>query len=315
MLVAFGKVPAAVESAENPLTEEKIELGRALYYETKLSAGKDISCNSCHKLDAYGVDGEKTSPGHKKQRGARNSPTVYNAAGHFVQFWDGRAKNVEEQAKGPILNPVEMAMPDEKAVLAALKAAKYEERFKKAFPSEKDPFTFDNVAKAIGAFERKLMTPSRWDRFLAGDASAISEAEKAGFNKFIDSGCNACHAGPYLGAQMYQKLGLARPWPKEDDQGRFAITKQDSDKMMFKVPSLRNVKKTAPYFHDGSVATIEEAIKLMAAHEVGKDLSDADVSSISTFLDALTGEIPTAYAAPPGAHAAGSAKPAASGAR
>lgn len=309
LLPAFGVLPAMVESPDNPLTEEKIALGRALYNETRISAGKDLSCNSCHRLDAYGVDGEKTSPGHKKQRGARNSPTVYNAAGHFAQFWDGRAKNVEEQATGPIMNPVEMAMPDEKAVVTELRNAKYEERFKKAFPGDKDPLTLANVGKAIAAFERKLMTPSRWDKFLAGDRSALTAAEKAGFKKFTDTGCNSCHSGPYMGGAMYQKLGVARPWPSTDDPGRFAVTKQETDRMTFKVPSLRNIQKTAPYFHDGSVATLEEAIKKMGAHQLGKDLSDADVASIATFLGALTGELPKAYIASP---AAGAPSPAAS---
>lgn len=299
LLPAFGQLPAVVESSDNPLTDEKVQLGRTLYFETSISAGKDKSCNSCHKLDAYGVDGEKTSEGHKKQRGARNSPTVYNAAGHFVQFWDGRAKTVEEQATGPILNPVEMAMPDDKSVIAALRTAKYEDRFKKAFPGDKEPLSMSNLAKAIGAFERKLMTPSRWDKFLAGDTNALTSAEKAGFKKFTDTNCNMCHAGPYFGGQMYQKLGLARPWPTETDLGRYAITKQDVDKMMFKVPSLRNIRKTAPYFHDGSVATLEEAIKRMGQHQLGKELSDADISSIATFLDTLTGDLPTELITPP----------------
>lgn len=317
-LPAFAALPEVMESKDNPLTEEKIALGRALFFETKLSLANDHSCNSCHLLDAYGVDGEKTSEGHKKQRGKRNSPSVYNAAGQLAQFWDGRAKNVEEQAKGPITNPVEMAMPDEKAAIAKLaKDKSYVERFKKAFPGDKESLTMDNLAKAIGAFERKLVTPSRWDKLLGGDRSALTSAEKAGFKKFIEAGCNTCHAGAYVGGQMYQKLGLAKPWPKDDDLGRHEVTKQDVDKMFFKVPSLRNVAKTAPYFHDGSIATLPEAIKLMARHQLGKELSDGDVASIATFLGALTGEIPKAYVAQPaGAGAgtdAGATKPAASG--
>lgn len=293
LLPAFGPLPATMESKDNPLTPAKIALGRVLYSERRLSASNELSCASCHALDKFGVDGEQTSEGHKKQRGARNSPTVYNAAGHFAQFWDGRAKTVEEQAKGPITNPIEMAMTDEKAVVAELKKIKaYEPQFKSAFPEDKDPITMDNIAKAIGAFERTLVTPSRWDAFLKGDKTALTEAEKAGFKKFTSVGCNTCHAGPYVGGQSFQKLGLAKPWPKTDDLGRYLVTKQDADKMFFKIPSLRNVAKTAPYFHDGSVATLDEAITLMGKHQLGVDLSVADVTSIAAFLGALTGELP-----------------------
>lgn len=298
ILPAFGPLPAVMESKDNPLTEDKITLGRALYYEKRLSASNEISCNTCHILTVDGADARKTSVGHKQQTGKRNSPTVYNAAGAIAQFWDGRAKNVEEQAKGPITNPVEMAMQDEKSVIAEIKKVKwYVEQFKKVYPTDKDPVTMDNLAKAIGAFERKLVTPGRWDKFLQGDKSALTAAEKAGFKKFIDTGCNTCHAGPYVGGAMFQKLGLAKPWPKEDDLGRYEATKQDVDKMFFKVPTLRNVSKTAPYFHDGSIATLEEAVKLMARHQLAKELSDADVASIVTWLKALDGEIPKDYIA------------------
>jgi cytochrome c peroxidase len=299
LLPAFGALPAAMESKDNPLTEDKILLGRALFYETRLSASNEISCNTCHVLTIDGADQRKTSIGHKKQAGKRNAPTVYNAAGHFVQFWDGRAKTIEDQAKGPITNPVEMAMQDEKSVLAEIRKVKwYAEQFKKAFPETKgDAVTMDNLAKAIGAFERKLVTPSRWDKFLGGDKNALTAAEKAGFKKFTETGCNTCHAGPYVGGAMFQKLGLVKPWPKQDDQGRFEVTKQDVDKMMFKVPSLRNVEKTGPYFHDGSTASLDEAVKLMANHQLGKTLSDADAASIVAFLKSLTGEIPKDYIA------------------
>ncbi len=299
LLPAFGVLPAVMESKDNPITEDKILLGRALYYETRLSASNEISCNTCHVLTIDGADQRKTSIGHKKQTGKRNAPTVYNAAGHFAQFWDGRAPTVEEQAKGPITNPVEMAMESDKNVLAELGKVKwYKEQFKKVYPDAKgDPITMDNLAKAIGAFERKLVTPSRWDKFLAGDKSALTAAEKAGFKKFTETGCNTCHAGTYVGGAMFQKLGLAKPWPNQDDLGRYDVTKNDADKMFFKVPSLRNIEKTAPYFHDGSIATLEEAVKKMAEYQLGKQLSDADVASIITFLKALTGEIPKDYIA------------------
>ncbi len=236
------------------------------------------------------------SDGFKGRKGTRNAPTVYNAAGHFVQFWDGRAPTVEEQAKGPILNPVEMAMPDQKKVLAVLNSMpEYVEAFEKAFPGEKHPVTFDHLAKAIGAFERKLVTVSRWDKFLGGDQAALSDAEKAGLNKFLDAGCQNCHNGIYLGGSMFQKLGLAKPWGNASDPGRFAVTKQEADRMVFKVPTLRNIEKTAPYYHDGSIATLDEAVRQMADHQLARTLSQEEVGEIAAFLKALTGELPTEY--------------------
>jgi len=206
-------LPAVIPSSANLLSDEKIALGGMLYYDVRLSKSQELSCNSCHKLNSHGVDGEPTSEGHKGQNGNRNSPTVYNAAGHLAQFWDGRAANVEEQAKGPVMNPVEMAMPSQTRVIAVLKSMpEYVQAFKKAFPNERDPVTFDNMAKAIGAFERKLVTPSRWDRLLRGDQTALSNEEKVGFNNYMDAGCQACHAGSYRGGQ-FQRLGMVKPWP------------------------------------------------------------------------------------------------------
>jgi cytochrome c peroxidase len=267
-----------------------------LYYDARLSRGQDVSCNTCHALDKYGVDDEALSTGFKGQKGSRNAPTVYNAAGHFVQFWDGRAANVEEQAMGPILNPVEMAMPDQKRVIQVLRSMpEYVEAFKKAFPDEKNPVMYDNVGLAIGAFERKLVTSSRWDKFLGGDQTALTDREKAGLNAFLDAGCQACHSGAFLGGSVFQKLGAVKPYPDTRDLGRFNVTKQDADKQVFKVPSLRNVEKTAPYFHDGSVKTLKEAVTNMANYQLGRTLSPADVTSILSFLNTLTGDLPSEY--------------------
>jgi cytochrome c peroxidase len=291
MLAIFQALPEKAESKENPSTPEKIALGKQLYFDARLSKNHDVSCNSCHLLDKYGVDGKKVSEGHKKQTGDRNAPTVYNAAIQFVQFWDGRAKDVEEQATKPITNPKEMAMPDEKAVVAVLKSIpEYEAAFKKAFPEDKDPVTLVNVGKAIGAFERTLLTPTKWDKYLAGDKTALNEEELKGLKTYLDTGCQTCHMGAGLGGTMYQKLGLLKPWPDTKDQGRFQETKQEADKMMFKVPLLRNVEKTAPYYHDGSQATLEEAVKSMAEYQLGKNLDDGQVKSIVTFLKTLTAE-------------------------
>ena len=299
-LSAFAPLPDTMLAPEQEITEEQITLGRILYFETRLSAGKDVSCNTCHGLDTYGVDGKKVSEGHKKQLGTRNSPTVYNAAGHFAQFWDGRSTTIEEQAKLPILNPVEMAMPNEKAVVKALKAIpEYAGVFKQAFPGEKDPITFDNVAKAIGAFERKLVTPDRWDKFLKGDAAVLTDEEKKGFNLFVDTGCTTCHTGPYVGGDMFQKLGLLKPWPDQKDQGRFEETKQEADRMFFKVPGLRNIEKTGPYFHDGSEPSLANAVVMMARHQLDTELTPADAESIVAWLKTLTGELPNDYIAQP----------------
>lgn len=296
----FKPLPQAVENPKNPITPEKVELGRVLYYENRISKSHKFSCNSCHKLDQFGVDNEPTSEGHRGQRGDRNSPTVYNAAVHFAQFWDGRAADVEEQAKGPILNPVEMAMPDEKTVVATLKSMpQYVRMFQNAFPQDKEPVNYENMARAIGAFERKLMTPSRWDRFLQGDKTALNDSEKAGFLKFVETGCATCHMGACAGGTMYQKLGVVKPYPGLKDEGRAKVTKRAEDRFFFKVPGLRNIEKTWPYFHDGSVKTLDEAVKLMAEYELGKNLSAAEVASIVTWLKTLTGEIPRDYVKPP----------------
>jgi cytochrome c peroxidase len=299
-LQMFQPLPDSVPADSNPITEEKISLGRMLYYESRLSKSQQISCNSCHLLDKFGVDGQETSDGHKGQRGDRNSPTVYNAAGQFVQFWDGRAANVEEQAKGPVMNPAEMAMRSEKDVRMVLKSMpEYVNAFRKAFPNEKDPINYENMAKAIGAFERKLITPSRWDKFLRGDAQALTNVEKAGFNAFMETGCQACHSGTYLGGNLYQKLGLVKPWPDTSDPGREKVTKNESDRLLFKVPGLRNIAETRPYFHNGKVETLENAVSRMAEYQLGKKLDSGQVQSIVAWMRSLTGEIPAEYVKPP----------------
>jgi cytochrome c peroxidase len=295
-LAAFGPLPDEMPLADAETTPAKIELGRMLYYDTRLSKSQEISCNSCHDLEGFGVDNKPVAEGHKEKTGTRNSPTVYNAAGHVSQFWDGRAEDVIEQAKGPILNPVEMAMADEASVVGALKSIPgYVEHFEKAFPEDEDPVTYDSMAEAIGVFETRLVTPSRWDAFLKGDRDALSDAEKAGFNTFVEAGCHACHAGTYLGGHLYNKLGLVKPWPDAEDMGRYEVTKSESDKFFFKVPSLRNVMKTGPYLHDGSIEHVETMVAMMAEHQLGRELGAEDVESIKTFLGALTGEIPTDY--------------------
>ncbi len=300
----FGALSPEAKNEANPWTQPKADLGRMLYYDPRLSKNHDMSCNSCHDLENYGVDirevdgkRAKTSGGHKKAFGARNSPTVYNAAFHLAQFWDGRAADVEEQAKGPILNPVEMAMADEASVLVLLRSVPgYVEAFKTAFPADADPLTYDNMAKAIGAFERKLVTPSKFDAFIAGDASALSNAEAAGLKTFMDVGCTQCHSGALLGGNQFQKLGSVKPWPDTQDEGRFALTKSAPDKFSFKVPSLRNITETGPYLHDGSVESLEVMVQKMAEYQLAKgSLTNEETQSILTFLAALKGDVDAAY--------------------
>jgi cytochrome c peroxidase len=279
--------------APNPA---QVELGRQLYFDTRLSTSGTLSCNSCHPLGSYGADGEPTSVGHAGKRGDRNSPTVYHAAGYFAQFWDGRARDVEEQAKGPILNPVEMGMKDGPQVEQVLKRIPgYVTAFARAFPEDKQPLTYAHVGQAIGAFERGLVTPSRWDSYLKGDKSALSQAEVEGLRVFTNVGCMVCHTGEFLGGSMFEKVGVVEPWPNQTDLGRFKVTKDERDRMVFKVPTLRNIDKTAPYFHDGSVAKLGDAVRMMGRHQLGLELSDDEVGAIETWLKSLTGPLPETY--------------------
>jgi cytochrome c peroxidase len=299
-LAMFAPLPARMDAPGGAPSEARIALGRTLFYETLLSDGHDVSCNSCHPLNGFGADGRSVSFGHKGQQGSRNSNTVYNAAGQVAQFWDGRDPNVEEQAKGPILNPDEMGMPNAGAVLEHLKAsAKYRAAFAAAFRGESDPITYDNVGRAIGAFERGLVTPSRWDAYLKGDTAAITMQEKRGARTFVAAGCTACHAGAYVGGAMFQKAGLVNPWPLTADSGRIAVTKLAADRFVFKVPVLRNIEKTGPYFSDGSVASLDSAIVMMGHYQLGVALTAPQVRDIHAWLRSLTGQIPVTYVAEP----------------
>lgn len=292
-LVATFAPPKDAKAPQD--TESQVALGRMLFHETRLSKNHDLSCNSCHGLTTYGVDNKPVSDGHKGQKGARNSPTVYNAAHHIAQFWDGRAATLEEQAQGPIVNPVEMAMPDAKRVEATLTSIpEYVKLFREAFPGEKKAVSLANAGRALAAFERKLVTPSRFDTFLAGDASALTEQERRGLETFTVVGCTACHNGPAVGGTSFQKFGLIEDFPDVKDTGRFEVTKNEEDRFKFRVPTLRNVEKTAPYFHDGSVPELGTAVRLMAKHQLGRTLTDAEADDILAFLKSLTGELPAA---------------------
>jgi cytochrome c peroxidase len=271
----------------------KVELGKQLYFEPRLSASGAISCNSCHNLASFGVDNLATSFGHNFQKGGRNSPTTLNAALHLAQFWDGRAQDLKAQAKGPILNPVEMAMPNAQAVEHRLKSIPgYVSAFRTAFPKAKEPVTYDNMAEAIAAFEKTLVTPARFDRFLAGDNRALNAAEQRGLRQFMDKGCVACHNGPAVGGGSFMKFGAVKPYAHQQDQGRFEVTHNEADKFVFKVPALRNVTRTYPYFHDGAVTSLDEAIRTMGETQLGLQLSKAEVADIAAFLGSLEGTLP-----------------------
>jgi len=298
----FGTLPVIAESSTNPVTDEKVLLGKTLYFDNILSLHKTQSCNSCHNLNTYGVDNLPTSPGDGKgTAGTRNSPTTLNAALHFAQFWDGREPDVEAQAGGPILNKVEMGMPEEKVVIERLvKEQKYKELFAKAFPDQKDPVNYENLKKAIGAFERKLITPAKFDDYLAGNDSALNDTEKKGLQLFIDKGCTTCHSGNVLGGNIYQKFGLfGNYWDmtksKKIDKGRIEVTKNDADLYVFKAPSLRNIEKTYPYFHDGSISDLKQAVKIMGKLQLNQDLTEEEIGNIVGFMSTLTGEVPAEY--------------------
>lgn len=291
-LSAFGPLPAKLDHPGNPPTDDKIALGRRLYFDKRLSLGKDISCNDCHDVGKNGDDGKATSPGTKGAANTRNTPTIFNAAGAHAQGWDARASTIEAMIAKHVLEPTIMGL-DERGLVAAL--ASEQGAFKAAFPDEKTPVSAETFGKAVGAYARKLVTPSKWDKFIASrDPELLTEPERYGFGAFLDAGCSACHLGKYIGASQNQRLGIARPWPGPAgaEPGREAVTKQPSDKGVFKVPTLRNVTRTGPWLHDGSMTSLEETVRLMARHQVGKEIGEAQVKAIVTFLHTLDGEPP-----------------------
>ncbi|MCF6313136.1 MAG: c-type cytochrome [Verrucomicrobiales bacterium] len=293
MLGMFQPLPDSIENPKNPFNDAKLQLGQQLFFDRRLSLDHTISCHSCHSLKLYGQTGTSFPTGISDQKPGRNSPTVFNAAIHIAQFWDGREPDVEAQAKGPILAGAEMGMPSGDYAVKVLKSIPgYVDLFKKAFPDSKDSLTYDNVGNAIGAYERKLMTPSRFDDFLKGDDSALSDAEKKGLNTFISTGCTTCHNGMGVGGHLFQKLGLVKAWPNLKDKGRSEVTGKEVDKFYFKVPSLRNITETSPYLHDGSVKELDVMVKKMAEYQLGRMISDEDTQSIVTFLKSLKGDLP-----------------------
>lgn len=272
---------------------EKVELGKKLFFEPRLSKSGFLSCNSCHNLATGGADNLPSSIGHKWQLGPINSPTVLNAKFNLAQFWDGRAKDLKEQAAGPIANPGEMASSHDVAIEVLRSIPQYTQWFKAIYGDES--IDIERVTDAIAAFEETLTTPnSRFDQWLNGKEDAISEEEKAGYTLFKEKGCVACHNGIAVGGNSYQKLGAVKPYEKDTKTlGRFNVTQKEEDKFVFKVPTLRNVELTAPYFHDASAWHLDEAVKTMAEYQLGAKLSEEEVTKIVAFLKTLTGEQPS----------------------
>jgi cytochrome c peroxidase len=303
----FEPLPVQALSADNPLTEAKINLGYHLFYDPRLSKNNTQSCNTCHNLSTFGVDNEATSAGDLGERGNRNSPSVINAALHFRQFWDGRAETVEEQAGMPITNPVEMNIPNKLFLEQRLGGIElYQELFAKAFPEDKNPVSYKNLELAIGAFERTLITPSRFDDYLKGDLTALSLQEKKGMLSFITIGCTQCHTGASLGGNLFQKFGVYDDYWNQTksitvDEGIYAISKNENEKYMFKVPGLRNIEHTHPYFHDGSVADLGNAVKIMAKTQLNYNISQSETDNIIAFLKTLSGDLPASVKKTPAA--------------
>lgn len=288
----FVPLPAAMPGAERD-TPALIDLGRKLYFDARLSINDVQSCASCHPLDKQraGMDNLPRSPGAKGALGSRNTPTVLNAGWQFALFWDGRAKDLADQAGQPILNPIEMGMPDEQSVIDKLNTLEeYQTTFSQAFSESQPAISYANLTQAIAAFERTLRSESRFDNFMHGDAAALNTQEQRGLDLFIRSNCVRCHDGALLGGTLYEKLGVYTPFHSTTDQGRFEVTAKEEDRMLFKVASLRNVALTGPWFHDGSAESLEDAVWSMGRMQLDIELKPAQIADIIAFLQSLNGK-------------------------
>ncbi|PIE09812.1 MAG: cytochrome C peroxidase [Rhodobacterales bacterium] len=293
----FEPLPSTVPAlADNIVTDEKIELGHKLFFDPRLSASGLFSCNSCHNLSTGGDDNLETSIGHGWQKGPRNAPTVLNAVFNDAQFWDGRADDLAAQAKGPIQAGVEMANTPEQVVETLNSMPEYVDWFKAAFPGEGDPVTFDNMAKAIEAYEATLITPAPFDAWLNGTDTALTAEQREGLEIFVNTGCSSCHGGVNLGGNGYYPFGLIeKPGSDvlpEGDKGRFAVTETADDSYVFRAAPLRNITLTAPYFHSGKVWDLKQAVAIMAESQLGAELTDDELNKVVAFLGALEGKMP-----------------------
>jgi cytochrome c peroxidase len=294
----FEPIPSQAPTLKNnPATPEKLKLGKMLYFEPRLSASQLISCQTCHNVGLAGTDLQETSVGHGWQQGPRNAPTVFNAVFNVAQFWDGRAEDLAEQAKGPVQASIEMNNTPQRVIDTLSSIPEYVELFNEAFPNQKNPVSFENVAKAIEVYEATLITPNApFDQYIKGDTDALTKTEKEGLDIFINKGCSSCHYGVNLGGKGYYPFGVMEK-PQEDvrpekDLGRFEVTNTSSDKYVFKSPLLRNVAITQPYFHSGKVWSLLDAVTIMGSTQLGYTLNDSEAKKVTTFLDTLTGEQP-----------------------
>jgi cytochrome c peroxidase len=295
---------APVPVAKDSLQAIRAELGRRLFFENRVSMDGNVSCSHCHLPDKQASDGLPKAIGVFGKENPRNAPSIFNAAMNFKQHWRGDRESLEEQAEKSLVGPASFGNPDQATAMGKLKAIPgYAPAFAKAFPDDKDPINSRNWGTAVAAFEWTLLTPSKFDAFLAGDPNALSAEEQTGLRKFIDTGCAACHNGVGLGGGSFQKFGVKSDYWKETgvktpDKGRADVTKDEADLYVFKVPSLRNVVKTPPYFHDGSVDDLAKVVKIMGKVQIGTTLSDKDTADIVAFLGSLTGSAPANYSAP-----------------
>jgi cytochrome c peroxidase len=300
----FQPLPKDMATAESPITKERVNLGQQLFFDPRLTVDSNMSCASCHQPALYGTDALPTSIGVKQRLHPRNAPTNLNSALNIIH-WRGDRESVEDQVIKALISPITSGQPDLKTVEVRLgRIPGYAPLFKAAFADDANPMTAQNIAKAIGAYERTLVTPSPFDAYLEGQSDAFSATARSGLQKFINTGCVMCHSGVGVGGGMYQKFGVVEDYwvatgSTSIDKGRFDVTKDPNDLYVFRVPSLRNVAKTAPYFHDGSVSTLPEAVKVMARVQLGITLSDADVRDIVAFLESLTGNLPADFATVP----------------
>ena len=298
----FKPLPNTIPTADNPLTPAKIALGRMLFFEPRVSLDGTMSCSRCHQPGLYSTDALPKPIGALHRVNPRNAPVIFNAALQFAEHWRGDRKSVEDQAMQALIGPPSFGNPSYEAAMAKLKAIPgYPALFARAFPNEKEPVTPMNWGKAIGAYERTLVTPSPFDAYLDGDERALSAEAQAGLREFIQVGCAGCHNGAGVGGGMFRKFGVVEDYWKETgsatpDKGRFDVTHNDTDLYVFKVPILRNVTRTPPYFHDGSVATLPEAVRIMGKVQLGKQLSETQIAQLVAFLDSLTGKIPETFA-------------------
>jgi cytochrome c peroxidase len=311
----FQPLPADMATPQAPITKERVDLGKTLFFDPRLTIDGKLSCSSCHQPARYGTDGLAKSMGVRERSHPRNAPTVLNAGLYFVIHWRGDREDLEDQVAKALTSPITSGQPDERAIVDRLgQIPGYEPLFEAAFPHDPQPMSVRNIAKAIGTYERTLVTPSVFDRYLAGDIDALPPMARVGLKTFIDTGCVACHNSALVGGGSYRKFGVVEDYWKATgsqpiDKGRADVTKNSDDLYVFRVASLRNVAKTSPYFHDGSVATLPEAVKVMARVQLGVTLSDSQTTEIVAFLESLTGDLPANFVTeptlPPGSVAPG----------